>query len=190
MSWLFGRSNVRAPWIVAMLVLLNALLIRALDPAELNRLRDVAFDTFQRLKPRDLPSRNAGPHRRHRRGRPGRVRPMAVAAHHRRPPGRQAHREGRLRDRLRRGVRRARPVVDQPHGARPRRLYRSRDRAEARGGDPGQRSGPGRRHGALARRAGVRFRPAGRLTAAEAHVRHGLRRRRSHRSSCRCSRAR
>ena len=52
MSWLFGRNNVRAPWIVAMLVLLNALLIRALDPVELNRLRDVAFDTFQRLKPR------------------------------------------------------------------------------------------------------------------------------------------
>jgi adenylate cyclase len=52
MGWLFGRNNVRAPWIVAMLVLLNALLIRALDPTELNRLRDVAFDTFQRLKPR------------------------------------------------------------------------------------------------------------------------------------------
>ena len=52
MGWLFGRNNVRAPWIVAMLVLLNALLIRALDPSELNRLRDVAFDTFQRIKPR------------------------------------------------------------------------------------------------------------------------------------------
>jgi adenylate cyclase len=52
MTWLFGRSNVRAPWIVAMLVLINALLLRALDPTELNRLRDFAFDSFQRLKPR------------------------------------------------------------------------------------------------------------------------------------------
>ena len=52
MSWLFGRSNVRAPWIVAMLVLVNALLLRVLDPAELNRLRDFAFDSYQRLQPR------------------------------------------------------------------------------------------------------------------------------------------
>lgn len=52
MGWLFGRNNVRAPWIVALLVLLNALLLRALDPSGLNRLRDVAFDSFQRLKPR------------------------------------------------------------------------------------------------------------------------------------------
>ena len=52
MGWLFGRNNVRAPWIVALLVLLNALLLRALDPSGLTRLRDVAFDNFQRLKPR------------------------------------------------------------------------------------------------------------------------------------------
>ena len=52
MGWLFGRNNVRAPWIVALLVLVNALLLRALDPAGLTRLRDVAFDSFQRIKPR------------------------------------------------------------------------------------------------------------------------------------------
>ncbi len=52
MSWLFGRNNVRAPWIVALLVLVNALLLRALDPVGLTRLRDVAFDSFQRIKPR------------------------------------------------------------------------------------------------------------------------------------------
>jgi adenylate cyclase len=52
MSWLFGRGSVRAPWIVAMLVLVNALLLRAIDPPELTRLRDLAFDSFQRLKPR------------------------------------------------------------------------------------------------------------------------------------------
>src|SRR3981081_2862497 len=52
MGWLFGRNNVRAPWIVALLVLINALLLRALDPAALNRVRDFAFDSYQRLKPR------------------------------------------------------------------------------------------------------------------------------------------
>jgi adenylate cyclase len=52
MSWLFGRGNVRAPWIVAILVLLNALLLRAIDPPELARLRDLAFDSYQRVKPR------------------------------------------------------------------------------------------------------------------------------------------
>jgi adenylate cyclase len=52
MGWLFGRNNVRAPWIVALLVLVNALLLRALDPVGLTRLRDVAFDSFQRIKPR------------------------------------------------------------------------------------------------------------------------------------------
>ena len=35
MRWLFGRGNVRAPWIVAILVLINALLLRAIDPPEL-----------------------------------------------------------------------------------------------------------------------------------------------------------
>jgi adenylate cyclase len=53
MGWLFGRNNAhRAPLIVAMLVLLNALLLRVADPAELSRLRDFAFDSYQRLKPR------------------------------------------------------------------------------------------------------------------------------------------
>jgi adenylate cyclase len=52
MSWLFGRGHARAPWIVAMLVLINALLVRAIDPPELTRLRDLAFDSYQRLKPR------------------------------------------------------------------------------------------------------------------------------------------
>ena len=52
MTWLFGRNNVRAPWIVSLLVLINALLLRALDPSELSRLRDFAFDSFQRLQPR------------------------------------------------------------------------------------------------------------------------------------------
>jgi len=52
MGWLFGRNNVRAPWIVALLFLVNALLLRALDPVGLTRLRDVAFDSFQRIKPR------------------------------------------------------------------------------------------------------------------------------------------
>ena len=52
MRWLFGRGNLRAPWIVALLVLINALLLRALDPSELTRLRDFAFDSFQRLQPR------------------------------------------------------------------------------------------------------------------------------------------
>ena len=52
MRWLFGPSNVRAPWIVALLVLINALLIRAIDPSELGRLRDFAFDGYQRLQPR------------------------------------------------------------------------------------------------------------------------------------------
>jgi len=52
MSWLFGRGNVRAPWIIAILVLVNALLLRAIDPPELTRLRDLAFDSYQRLKPR------------------------------------------------------------------------------------------------------------------------------------------
>ena len=52
MSWLFGRGHARAPWIVAMLVLINALLLRAIDPPAISRLRDLAFDGYQRLKPR------------------------------------------------------------------------------------------------------------------------------------------
>jgi len=54
MSWLFGRGNApRAPVVVAMLVLLNALMLRVADPPALNRLRDFAFDNYQRIKPRE-----------------------------------------------------------------------------------------------------------------------------------------
>jgi adenylate cyclase len=61
-EWLFGRSTApRAPIVVAFLVLLNALLLRIADPPVLNRLRDIAFDNFQRINPReraeDLPVR-------------------------------------------------------------------------------------------------------------------------------------
>ncbi len=53
MSWLFGHNNaLRAPLIVALLVLVNALFLRAADPAALARLRDFAFDGFQRIQPR------------------------------------------------------------------------------------------------------------------------------------------
>lgn len=53
MSWLFGSSGApRAPLIVALLVLLNALLLRAIDPDALARLRDLAFDSYQRIEPR------------------------------------------------------------------------------------------------------------------------------------------
>lgn len=54
-NWLFGGSNKpRAPVVVALLVLLNALMLRAIDPAGLVRLRDLAFDTFQRMQPREV----------------------------------------------------------------------------------------------------------------------------------------
>src|SRR6266404_3601189 len=57
MSWLFGHGNApRAPVIVALLVLLNALILRAVDPDALVRLRDLAFDSYQRIKPRDVPA--------------------------------------------------------------------------------------------------------------------------------------
>src|SRR4030095_718219 len=56
MTWLFGHSNApRAPVLVALLVLLNALLLRAIDPEALVRLRDLAFDSYQRIKPRIVP---------------------------------------------------------------------------------------------------------------------------------------
>jgi adenylate cyclase len=55
MSWLFGRSGApRAPVIVALLVLLNALVLRSIDPPSLVRLRDFAFDAYQRIKPREV----------------------------------------------------------------------------------------------------------------------------------------
>ena len=53
MSWLFGPDRrQRAPVIVAFLVLLGALVVRIADPPALARLRDVAFDSYQRIKPR------------------------------------------------------------------------------------------------------------------------------------------
>ncbi len=53
MSWLFGRNTAqRAPLAIAFLVLVNALFLRAIDPAALSRLRDLAFDGFQRIEPR------------------------------------------------------------------------------------------------------------------------------------------
>src|SRR5476649_2644844 len=58
MGWLFA-DKPRAPVLVALLVLLCALMLRVADPGELARLRDIAFDGYQRLKPRipdaDLP---------------------------------------------------------------------------------------------------------------------------------------
>jgi adenylate cyclase len=57
LSWLFGRDRTpRAPIVVAFLVLLSALVVRAVDPPALGRLRDVAFDNYQRLKPRERPA--------------------------------------------------------------------------------------------------------------------------------------
>ncbi len=97
MTWLFGHGNApHAPVIVALLVLLNALLLRAIDPDALVRLRDLAFDSYQRIKPRvvpdDLPVRIVdideaalerrcrGFRRRHRHARSARhVRPRHVA---------------------------------------------------------------------------------------------------------------
>src|SRR5581483_3927821 len=55
-NWLFGSSRApRAPIIVAFLVLVNALILRVGDPPALARLRDLAFDGFQRLAPRQVP---------------------------------------------------------------------------------------------------------------------------------------
>src|SRR5437868_11367878 len=54
LSWLFGSATgPRAPVVVAFLVLLNALILRAADPPALARLRDIAFDNYQRIKPRE-----------------------------------------------------------------------------------------------------------------------------------------
>jgi len=56
MTWLFGHGNApRAPVLVALLVLVNTLLLRAVDPDALVRLRDLAFDSYQRIKPREVP---------------------------------------------------------------------------------------------------------------------------------------
>lgn len=53
MRLLLGRFGTpRAPLIVALIVLASALLLRSIDPAALARVRDFAFDTYQRLQPR------------------------------------------------------------------------------------------------------------------------------------------
>lgn len=53
MGWLFGGNDKpRAPVIVAFLVLLGALGLRFIDPPALTRLRDLAFDGYQKVKPR------------------------------------------------------------------------------------------------------------------------------------------
>lgn len=53
MSWLMRGINApRAPVFVALLVLLGALALRIADPAAVTRLRDFAFDSFQRIQPR------------------------------------------------------------------------------------------------------------------------------------------
>src|SRR6478752_8921619 len=62
MDWLFGQGRRwRTSVVVAFLVLLGALVVRAADPPALARFRNVAFDYYQRLKPRvpadDMPVR-------------------------------------------------------------------------------------------------------------------------------------
>lgn len=53
MSWLLRCINApRAPVFVAFLVLLGALALRIADPAAVSRLRDFAFDSYQRIQPR------------------------------------------------------------------------------------------------------------------------------------------
>ncbi|MFO1161222.1 MAG: adenylate/guanylate cyclase domain-containing protein [Reyranellaceae bacterium] len=52
MGWLLGRNNARIPFLAALLVLVGALALRIIDPVELSRLRDFAFDVYERLKPR------------------------------------------------------------------------------------------------------------------------------------------
>jgi len=58
---LIPQDAPRLPMLAAFLILVGALVLRAGDPGEVARLRDVAFDTMQRLHPRpyspDLPVR-------------------------------------------------------------------------------------------------------------------------------------
>lgn len=42
----------RAPIVIALLVLMNALFLRTVDPVFFSRMRDFAFDSFQRMQPR------------------------------------------------------------------------------------------------------------------------------------------
>jgi len=52
MSWFFGGAGARrAPIIIALLVLINALFLRTVDPVFFSRMRDFAFDSFQRMQP-------------------------------------------------------------------------------------------------------------------------------------------
>jgi adenylate cyclase len=52
-SWLLRCINSRrAPVVVAMVVLLGALVLRIADPGAVTRIRDFAFDAYQRLQPR------------------------------------------------------------------------------------------------------------------------------------------
>ena len=54
MSWFFGGAGARrAPIIIALLVLINALFLRTVDPVFFSRMRDFAFDSFQRMQPRE-----------------------------------------------------------------------------------------------------------------------------------------
>ena len=54
MSWLLRRINSpHAPVLIALLVLVGALALRIADPAALTRIRDFAFDSYQRLAPRE-----------------------------------------------------------------------------------------------------------------------------------------
>ncbi|MBX3501262.1 MAG: adenylate/guanylate cyclase domain-containing protein [Alphaproteobacteria bacterium] len=46
----------RLPLLASLAVLVGALLLRAADPAAVTRLRDFAFDTFQRIQPRAVPA--------------------------------------------------------------------------------------------------------------------------------------
>jgi adenylate cyclase len=54
MSWLLRRINApRAPVFIALLVLVGALALRIFDPTAVSRLRDFAFDSYQRIEPRE-----------------------------------------------------------------------------------------------------------------------------------------
>lgn len=46
----------RLPLLASLVVLAGALVLRAADPSFVTRLRDVAFDTFQQIKPRAVPA--------------------------------------------------------------------------------------------------------------------------------------
>ncbi|TAJ86810.1 MAG: adenylate/guanylate cyclase domain-containing protein [Reyranella sp.] len=53
MSWLLRCINApRAPIVIALLVLLGALVLRIADPSAVTRIRDFAFDAYQRIEPR------------------------------------------------------------------------------------------------------------------------------------------